>query len=189
MIAKQELRKQISARRKALDADWLQAASARVGDNLLSTDVFQKAKTVALYMAFGGEVDLSPLFSSCWKLGKRTCIPVFNAELKLYEMAEITADTSFRSGRYGIKEPISPALCPKESIDLMAVPGLAFDPSGNRLGRGGGYYDRLLEGFKGVAAAVAFDFQILSEVPFADHDKPVDFIISETKVMKVRNEY
>jgi len=181
MRSKQDIRKQVEAKRKALDAQWLKAASARVVENLQSLEVFQSSETVALYMAIAGEVNLDSLFPKCWELGKRTCIPVFNAKTKLYEMAEITPETECFTGHYGIQEPLSPALFPMGNVDLVVVPGVAFDREGSRLGRGGGYYDRLLEGFSGASVAVAFDFQILPKIPLEQHDKPVDILVTETE--------
>ncbi len=183
--SKQQLRSTIAAKRSALDAQWLHDNSARVVERLHAHEAFSAAKTVALYMAIDGEVQLNGLFPSCRETGKQTCIPLFNPELKRYEMAQINADTRFRTGNYGIPEPISPVLISLDSIDLMIVPGVAFDAAGNRLGRGGGYYDRLLAGFSGFSAAVAFDFQIVSEVPCAAHDRPVDCVITPTKILKV----
>lgn len=183
MSTKQQIRREIEAQRKALDFRWLEAASARVVENFQALEAFQPSETVALYMAIAGEVALGPLFSKCWKLGKRTCIPLFNAKAKIYEMAEVSAETEYRIGHYGIREPLSPALFPLDDIDLIAVPGVAFDREGNRLGRGGGYYDRLLEGLPGVSAAVAFDFQILPHIPCETHDKPVDALATETKLL------
>ena len=136
-------------------------------------------------MAIGGGVSLQTLFSGCWKLDKRTCIPVFNEETKHYEMAEIIEDTPCRIGHYGIREPLSPAFVAMNEIDLVAVPGVAFDPNGNRLGRGGGYYDRLLEGFCGHATGIAFDFQLLPRVPADAHDQPVGCIVTETKILNI----
>jgi len=188
MISKQQIRREIEAKRKALDSEWLVAASTKIVKNFQMLGAFASAGTVALYKAIGGEVDLDPLFSACWSAGKRTCIPIFNAEEKIYEMAEVTAETQYLTGHYGIREPLSPSLCPMGQIDLIAVPGLAFDRSGNRLGRGGGYYDRLLDGFSGVAVAVAFDFQILPEVPTEAHDKPVDQLVTEMKIVNLYNE-
>ena len=185
MMTKAELRKLIAAKRRALDLPWLKTASAEVVQNFQTLKAFQAAETVALYKAIQGEVILEPLFETCWKLGKRTCIPVFNSDLKIYLMAEITAETEFITGHYGIQEPASTDLTPVEDIDLMAVPGVMFDPAGNRLGRGGGYYDRLLEKFSGISAAVAFDFQIIDAIPVDPHDIPVDFLISQTKIAKV----
>ncbi len=185
ITSKQQIRREIETQRKALDAQWLETASARVVETLLSMDVFQSAETVALYMAIAGEVNLDSLFQRCRELGKRTCIPVFNTKEKLYEMAEITLETECFTGHYGIREPLSPALFPMDNIDLVVVPGVAFDRKGNRLGRGGGYYDRLLEGFSGASSAVAFDFQVLPAIPLEQHDKPVDVLVTETEIMNV----
>ena len=189
MTTKAQLRSEIATKRKALDAQWLASASRRVAQNLQSLDAFQSAETVALYMAITGEVQLDTLFPRCWTLGKRTCIPVFNANLKMYEMAEITKETRFETGHYGIQEPVSPSILDTDSIDLIVVPGVAFDAKGHRLGRGGGYYDRLLDGFPGETTAVAFDFQILPAIPTHSHDMPVDAIATETKTVEVQNEH
>ena len=188
-MTKQQIRTEISGKRKALDPHWVEHASAAVVGHFQTLEAFQTSEMVALYKAISGEVILEPLFSSCWELGKRTCIPVFNSAQKIYEMAEITAKTRFETGHYGIQEPVKPALVPVERINLMAVPGVAFDRRGNRLGRGGGYYDRLLAGFGGISAAVAFDFQLSSEIPREPHDLPVDFIVTETKIVKIENEH
>jgi len=184
-MSKEQIRREIAKKRKGLTAPWLESASAQVTENLQSLEAFHAAKTVALYMAVGGEVGLKTLFPVCWGHGKHTCIPVFNVETKLYEMAEITAGTPCRTGRYGIREPISPALVAMDEIDLIAVPGVAFDLHGNRLGRGGGYYDRLLEGFCGHATGIAFDFQLRPRVPADAHDQPVGCIVTETKILNI----
>ena len=183
--SKQQVRREIEARRGALDSRWVEAASTRITRNLQTLEAFQSAGTIALYMAIDGEVNLDPLFPECWKSGKRTCIPVFNAAEKIYEMAEITPETDYKTGHYDIREPISPALFPMDKIDLVAVPGVAFDQKGHRLGRGGGYYDRLLAGFSGISVALAFDFQILPAVPVEQHDRPVDALVTETEIVNV----
>lgn len=188
MTTKNKLRKEIEAQRNALDFQWLEMASAQVARNFQTLETFHSAEMVALYMSIAGEIQMDALFPKCWKLGKRTCIPIFNAETKIYEMAEITRETHIKTGHYGIREPVYPSLISTESIDLMAVPGIAFDSQGNRLGRGGGYYDRLLNNFRGYSAAVAFDFQILKEIPCEPHDVPVNGIVTDTKLLKVRNE-
>lgn len=187
-MTKQQLRKTIAAQRTALNARWLEQASTAVIENLQALDVFQEAACIALYKAIGGEVDLEALFAHCWALGKRTAVPVFNAKTRLYEMAEITAGTEYFCGNYGIQEPVQPAILPNSAIDLIAVPGVGFDRSGRRLGRGGGYYDRILENFSGAAAGICFDFQIIDLVPAEPHDIPVDYLVTETKVLNVDND-
>ncbi len=140
---------------------------------------------IALYLAIGNEVNLDVLFSTCWKCGKRTCIPIFNPTSKLYEMAEVSAKTEYQIGHFGIREPLSPTRCSMNTIGLIAIPGVAFDRTGGRLGRGGGYYDRLLEEFSGFSAAIAFDFQLLQKVPCEPHDQPVNAIVTETQIVNV----
>jgi 5-formyltetrahydrofolate cyclo-ligase len=186
--SKQLLRTEIAARRNALDVQWLEIASARIAENFQTLEAFRPSGMVALYKAIAGEVDLDTLFSRCWERGKRTCIPVFNLSTKIYEMAEVTAETAYSTGHHRIQEPISPALVPMESIELMAVPGVAFDRNGNRLGRGGGYYDRLLAGFSGLSAGVSFDFQLFPQIPSEPHDIPVDTIVTEFGIINVLNE-
>lgn len=185
MISKQDIRGEIAAKRKALDPRWVAAASARIAGHVQSLPSFHSSGTVALYKAVGGEVDVELLFPECWRMGKRTCVPVFHPASGTYEMVETTPETRFQTGHYGIGEPVGLVPPPVGAIDLMVVPGVAFDPQGNRLGRGGGYYDRLLEHYVGFSIAVAFDFQVLPEIPTDQHDIPVDAIVTETKILKV----
>jgi 5-formyltetrahydrofolate cyclo-ligase len=189
MTTKAQLRKEIAEKRRSLDSGWITAASLRIVEQLLGLDAFITANHIALYKAIAGEVDLERLFSTCWGLGKSTSIPVFNSSLKTYEMAEITADMHYSPGNYGILEPEKPTLVPMGDIDLIIVPGVAFDASGNRMGRGGGYYDRMLDGFRGIKAAVAFEFQLFTHIPYESCDIPVNYIVTETKVVDVCNEH
>lgn len=188
MMTKAQLRREIAEKRRALDSLWIANASLCMVAQLQRLDAFKTAQRIALYKTIAGEVDLECLFAACWDLGKRTSIPVFNRTLKIYELAEISAKTQYITGNYGIQEPEHPSLVPIDDMDLMIVPGVAFDANGNRLGRGGGYYDRLLEGFSGTTAAVAFEFQLFSEIPHESYDIPVNYIVTESKVVDVCNE-
>ncbi len=189
MTSKALLRREIDQKRHSLAPEWIKDASQRIVDRLLTLQAFREAKSIALYKAIGGEVDLDALFPVCWEQGKRTAIPVFNAGEDIYELAEITTATHFTVGNYGIREPVSPTLVSGSTIDLMVVPGVAFDHAGNRLGRGGGYYDRLLKDFAGISVAVAFDLQICPQIPCDSHDIPVGAVVTETKLIKVLNEH
>jgi 5-formyltetrahydrofolate cyclo-ligase len=185
MTSKADIRKKIEMRRSTLEAEWIQTASAAVVANLVSMREFAEASSVALYLAIGGELDLDGLIQPCREMNKTICIPVFNRDCKIYELAEITPDTQFKTGHYGIREPADAFTVAVNQIDFMCVPGVAFDANGNRLGRGGGYYDRLLDGFHGYTAGVAFDFQILPKIPVNIHDRPVDALITESGILKV----
>lgn len=123
MKSKQDIRRQIGAKRGALDPRWVQAASTRIIRNLQALEAFQSAGTIALYMAIGGEVNLDPIFPDCWKSGKRTYVPVFNAAAEIYEMAEITYKTDYIIGHYGIREPISLPFAPWMISIWLSCPG------------------------------------------------------------------
>lgn len=188
MKTKPQLRKEIDEKRRSLDSEWITSASLRMADQLQRLNVFRSAQCIALYKAISGEVDLECLFETCWHVDKRTCIPVFNSAQKTYEFGEITAETVYVKGHYGISEPKNPIRVPTDTVDLIILPGVAFDTKGNRLGRGGGYYDRLLDGFSGSKMAVAFDFQLFLHIPHEAYDIPVSCIVTESQVINVCNE-
>ena len=184
MNPKPLLRRHIARRRRRLSAAFVEAAGRRIREHLALLPPFRRAHTIALYLALPGEVNLDPLFSYCRSRGRRTCVPVFDPERRTYHFAEIFPSSPLRRGNYGIREPAGTRIVPVEEIDLVVVPAVAFDPAGNRLGRGGGYYDRLLENFSGTAVGVAFGFQLLSAVPVDLHDRPVDFIVTERRILR-----
>lgn len=188
-MTKAQLRMEIARKRRELDPQWVLSASMQIVQSLKNLTAFQCAKSVALYKAIDGEVDLTGLFAVCMDQDKRVCIPVFNPALEIYDMAEITANTQYKTGNHGIQEPENPSPVSVGKIDLIVVPGVAFDATGARLGRGGGYYDRLLDGFSGFSAAVAFDFQVYPQIPADSHDIPVDYVVTQTKIIKAQNEH
>ena len=184
MPSKHQLRNEIEPLRKALKPAEISALSAAVVKNIETLESFHAAKTVALYRAIAGEVNIDALFKTCWKLGKRTCIPVFKTASKTYEMTLVSDQTTYSNGHYGIQEPNALRAISLDQIDLITVPGVAFDPAGNRLGRGGGYYDHFLKGYSGTTAGVAFAFQIRPDIPVEAHDQPVDWIVTSAGIIR-----
>ena len=185
MTSKAQIRQEIESTRRGLQPLWVRDASRKLVERLIALEAWQAAGTVALYKAIAGEIDLEYLFPLCWERNMTVCIPVYNPASGFYDLAEITPATRCTKGHYGIPEPAEPVPVPSDRVDLMVVPGVAFDTAGHRLGRGGGFYDRLLSGFKGVSVAVAFDFQLYPLIPCESHDMPVDFVVTETKTIKV----
>ena len=175
----------MTEQRKNLDADTVVASSRKIAENLSKLGAFRSAQTVSLYLAIGNEVDLEALSALCWAQGKQVVIPVFNTETNGYELAEWNPETLLATGKYGIREPRDPMTMPLETVDFMAVPGLAFDRHGNRLGRGGGHYDRLMAGFEGFSAGAAYGFQIVDAIPVDPHDIPLDAVVTESDFFKV----
>lgn len=89
-------------------------------------------------------------------------------------------------GAYGILEPKTVRKADENNIDVILVPGLAFDRNGGRMGFGKGYYDRLLESSKAVKIGLCYDFQILEKIPTESHDVPMNFVITEKEILEIR---
>ena len=178
-MTKDQIRKQIAQGRRSLTPDWIAQASLKIVHKIEQLDIFKQAQTIALYKAIAGEVDLEPLFPICWEKHKCTAIPVFDPIERKYSLSEVNHQTRYISAKYGIQEPELHAPLNLFDVDLILVPGVAFSLNGQRLGRGGGYYDRLMEGYKGKTIGVAFNFQITPTIPSESHDIPVNIVITE----------
>jgi len=137
-----ELRARMRARRRALKDSHRQQFAAQFADGLLRSRLVQRSKRIACYLAVDGEMDPAPLIAQLWAQGKVVHLPVIHGKrLWFLPFAE---DTPLVPNRFGILEPALPAnqRCPPSALGLVLVPLSAFDRRGNRLGTGGGYYDR-----------------------------------------------
>ncbi len=135
---------------------------------------FAAARTVALYRSLPDEVD-THAFIEKWKGEKTVLLPVMQDNGGL-ELCPFGPDTPLRPAAYGIHEPQGEAW-PCEAIDVIVIPGVAFDRAGNRLGRGKGFYDRFLKRTAAYKVGVCFDFQLLDEIPKDSHDVAMDEVI------------
>ncbi|MFA7257738.1 MAG: 5-formyltetrahydrofolate cyclo-ligase [Kiritimatiellales bacterium] len=182
-MKKAEIRKHIAALRP--DFQTLEKMSAAVVKKFQTLENFQTAKAVGVYMPLPDEVNITPIFqtleTNC--VGAQSFfIPAFDEAIGTYRMARLT--TELRKGRFGIPEPVNPVFAAKDELNLILVPGVAFDRAGRRIGRGGGFYDRLLPQYDAVRAGLCFDFQCLETVPAEAHDIRMDWLITETKILK-----
>ena len=183
-MEKSALRKHYSARRKNIAADERRIFDAEICSNIRNLPIFQSAVNIAAFISFGAEPDISALFH-----GKRLFLPRFDARSGVYEMVAIEdIKRDLLPGKYGIPEPL-PSL-PAADTGLLAsqmlflVPAVACDRNGCRLGRGGGYYDRLLAKVQLPPVAVIYSCQV-SETPLpgTEHDTPVRWIVTEREVI------
>jgi 5-formyltetrahydrofolate cyclo-ligase len=150
---------------------------------LKAQPAWQEAGSVLLYAPLEMELDVWPLLEEGLKAGKVVALPRFDPETGRY-MARQIKDLAreMRLGRYGIREPLTSCeLVPLNRLDFTLVPGVAFDLHGRRLGRGKGYYDALLADVRGKTCGVAFDQQIVREVPVEPHDSDVNCILTPTR--------
>ena len=129
------------------------------------------------------ELDVWPLLDQAIRAGKRVYLPRFVKERNCYEASEILDLTrDLKPGNLGIREPNERCMLLRSGrVDLILVPGLAFDLEGHRLGRGKGYYDRLLAKLEGTTCGVAFDEQMMQQIPVEAHDVRLNFIITPTR--------
>lgn len=182
METKKIIRQNVEAKRRALSPAWVTQQSPLVVKNCQQLEAFLQAKTVALYQPLPGEVDVRILFERCWTQKKNTAIPLFCPDEKIYRLAHVDDRTSYTTGHYGIQEPINPTFMDSSKIDLFIVPGVAFDSQGGRLGRGGGYYDRLIP-LGTPAIGVGFSFQLIDHVPQERHDHRMQAIATEKQLL------
>ena len=180
---KEILRKEILDRRKKLKEEEIKELSRKVVENLKKLKCFKKAKTLLLYYPVKGEVDIRPLFEELLKEGKILLLPKVSDEGELYAV-EVRDLNVLKKGAFGIPEPVGGRIFKPEKVDFVAVPGVAFDPKGNRLGMGKGFYDRFLPRVKGCKVGIAYDFQLLKQVPTEGHDVKVDYVVTPTQILQ-----
>jgi 5-formyltetrahydrofolate cyclo-ligase len=179
--AKQSLRELLIQKRRMMSAEERTAQSALILSQLEKMTVFQEAKTVLLYYPKNNEVDVLPLFKR-YKRDKVLLLPVTHRRGMTANPYE--GNDKMHRGKVGIPEPTTPPY--EGEIDLIIVPAVAFDKQGNRLGRGGGYYDRFLKKQSHATfIGVGYDFQLVDEVPVRKHDQKMHRIILPSQTIQV----
>lgn len=178
---KARLRPTLLAARRALNADQRRAAADAATAGVLASAAWRAARVVALYQAYGAELDPAALRAAAHAAGKTVALPrVDSAGVTL---RVVDADTPLVLSAQGVREPAAdrPTL-PPDQLDLIVVPGLGFDRRGGRLGHGGGHYDRLLARLPAGCRRVgfAYDQQVLDAVPMEPHDLALHALVTPT---------
>lgn len=181
-LQKQRLREEILEKLHNISKEEKEKRVKHLKERLFSLEEFKKAKCVMFYVSKHYEVDTHEMIDESIAMGKKVVVPITLKEEKMLKPSELKdREKELIKSHYGIHEPrekhIRPV--PLEEVDLMVVPGLAFDKGGHRLGHGGGYYDRFLEKAPPdmTTVALAFDFQVVNELPRHSTDVPVSRIL------------
>ncbi|HWI61198.1 MAG TPA: 5-formyltetrahydrofolate cyclo-ligase [Symbiobacteriaceae bacterium] len=181
-MEKADLRKVLMKRREALAPAERERLSAAAQAALIGSPAFAQARAVLIYIAFRGEVETDLIATAAVAAGKRLALPRVVREPRGLVLHEYSGRReTLAAGAYGILEPRPewPVMAPDE-VDLVVVPGVAFDEHGGRLGYGGGYYDRLLPVLQGATlVGLAYQFQVVDGLPRDPHDVPVDGVATE----------
>ncbi len=176
---KADLRREMKARRAGRDPVVSAADSVAAQDRLCAMPVFVRARHVACYLAAPGEVATDRILQACFEAGKKVAVPARRGGPADYGLCRFAPGTPLRVGALGISEPAEPDWVDAGEMDLIVVPGVAFDAAGRRLGHGWGCYDRLLAGAaRAFKAGLAFEWQIVSAVPVDGHDVLLDAVVT-----------
>ncbi|MCT8249615.1 5-formyltetrahydrofolate cyclo-ligase [Proteus faecis] len=183
-----EIRKTIRQKRRLLTLDEQQQAAEQLCKQVLSHPKIKHAQTIALFLSFDGEIDTSPLISQLWALNKQVCLPVLHPFHRHHLLfLRYTPSTVLVKNRFNISEPPLNVnmVIPISDIDIIFTPLVAFDALGQRLGMGGGFYDRTLENWQQKSfypMGLAHTCQQVKYLPTATWDVPLPEIITPTKV-------
>ena len=180
MSDKATLRRALSQRRRALTDPERRERSARVQAQLLAAPLFTCAKSIALYRPMGNEVDTAQLHQAALEAGKQVAYPSVDGDDRGMRFLKVDRGTAWITHPRGFQVPHTDQVLSLDALELVVLPGLAFDPAGHRLGRGAGHYDRALAGLlRPKTIGLAYDFQMIDCVPADPWDVPVDAIVHE----------
>ena len=176
---KQRLRRVIRELERQLSPRYKEASSRAIAAHLLAMPEYQAAGTVFCFVGSEREIDTRPILEDALAAGKRLCVPLCTGP-GIMELRQVTALDQLVPGAYGIPEP--PAAAPEvgmDEVDFAVLPCVACNHLGQRLGRGGGYYDRFLSGYRGGTVLLCREKLIREEIPLEPWDMPVPWVLTE----------
>lgn len=190
-LNKDDLRKYLLNERKNLSQTAISEKSKRIAEIIVNLDRYQQSEKMMLYISTKKEVQTKEIIKSAQKDHKKIYIPLIDRKKSdLIPSLVYDFERELILGELGIAQPKKEfyRLVPPNILDLVIVPGVAFTEKGHRLGRGGGYYDRFLSKLKKDAftIALAFEMQIVDQIPLEENDIPVDCIITEKRILMIR---
>ncbi|HEY9124723.1 MAG TPA: 5-formyltetrahydrofolate cyclo-ligase [Bacteroidales bacterium] len=174
MLNKSEIRNSIKELKKKQSQDYYPVHSQIIADKIERLPQFVHSQTIAMYWPMPMEVDLTPLIIK-YSTSKTILLPVVSDDDIVFSQFE--GESQMKKNRYNILEPTGTVFSDIEQIEALIIPGIAFDKSGNRLGRGKGYYDRFLSTSNAFKIGVCFEFQLFESIPALPHDVKVNMVI------------
>lgn len=185
---KKILRNKILSIRNSLDKEIKDKMDYEIYNKLINSELYLKAKNIFIYISFDKEIETKAIINKALNDEKKVYIPKIYRHDKSMKAIRLKSFEDLKENSMGILEPIDDSdYINKEEIDLIIVPGVVFDLSGNRIGYGGGYYDRYLEDIKEInnKVVLAYDLQVIDFIEPEAHDIIFDYIITNTKFRKI----
>jgi 5-formyltetrahydrofolate cyclo-ligase len=185
MKSKKEIRERIKKKREKLSKEEVKERSSLIFSNLLIVPAFFRSEVVHLYISSkNNEVDTHNIIRWLLKEKKRVVVPVVDVETKTMRHSEIFSLSELAVNPYGIYEPKLEQPVKTSELDCIIIPALAVDRKGNRVGFGGGFYDRFLQNVQLPTIALAYEFQLLEELPVEEFDVKISAIVTENQIIK-----
>lgn len=190
MHTKDSIRRDFLKKRRKMSEEEVVKCSKDIISQLTDLQVFKKSEKIMIYLSFNNEVDTYKLMDYCLNNGKKVIVPYcIKEERKIIPSEVRSPDVELKTNSLGFKEPNPESLreVETEDIDLVIVPGVVFDEEGNRVGFGGGYYDRFLKRLKNttITIAICYDYQLIDKVPVDELDIPVKCIITNKRIISI----
>lgn len=153
-------------------------------NNFLKSEIYKNSKVLMVYMPLGKETDTTKIVKQAYKDGKKVVFPVTEPKSGVITPYYAKETAVFEKGAFNINEPQNGTKAKLCDIDVILVPGIAFDCKGARIGFGKGCYDRLLKNTDAVKVGFCYDFQVCDNVPAEEHDVMMDFLVTESGVWR-----
>jgi len=194
MASRESIRKKIRNKRRSLSELERETAATRFAEHFSRTKLFNNSKHIAFYLANDGELDPTGLMEIAWSMGKTCYLPVLTANHdKSLLFATYTPGDPLAYNQFGIGEPYVAARdrVKARALDLIIMPLVAFDKKGNRIGMGGGYYDRTLSylrsrtsWFRPKLVGIGYEFQMVKKIDAENWDVPLTYVATENGLMQ-----
>ena len=185
-MEKVELRRQLRSRLLTMAPSEQKAKSRKACQNLISTGQFQHASIVMIYLSLPHEVDTSEAILHAWQLGKIVAVPKISWQQRhMIPVQIMSLETGLSTGTLGLRSPVTGVPIPFRDIDLVVAPALGYDRRGNRLGRGGSFYDRFFanKDLRAVRCGLAFAEQVVESIPVTENDEPVHMLVTDEEII------
>lgn len=156
----------------------------KISDKMFNLKEYKMAKTISSYVSKDKEVDTINIINKSLNIGKNVCVPLVIKNNNFLEMRKVQSINDLKTGSFNILEPkeSTQVVNPKD-IDIFLIPGIAFTQKGERIGRGGGYFDKFLSKCEGVKVGLAYEFQVFDWFPNQSHDIKMDILITENRTV------
>lgn len=178
-MIKEVIREEMRRHRRNLTPEQVRKKSEIIRYKLEGKKIFKEAETVMMYISAFKEPETFTIIENLLSQNKKVVVPVSVASTHTILPTYLESMKELEKGAYGVLEPTIIRAVNPDDIDVVVVPGIAFDMHRNRLGFGKGYYDRLLENMHAKKIALCYDFQIVDDLPVSDNDIPMDLILTE----------